>query len=620
MGYALNNNNNNTTIVKPQHEPLDSQSSFIEVEDSFLDSLLNLNGWVEQDSSLADVMNPEQNPQMEVNNDLGSLIQEQISKVSLTSTDQVNNINSDNTANDQEVKTVKEDEVNNNINNNNTDNTEVSVDDDAVEVVNDNGANDNIDNCEDDEEDGDNDSEEDESSSSSSSSASSSDDEDEDDESAKEEVEMEEGEIGDAMVAWSDGDEDGGDIVKGPIRSANEAKDLPPVPPVTVTILPHHQTLPVGAVLSIMGSQVVVEGVENHNPLSEGSILWITETRSPLGVVDEIFGPVKNPYYIVRYNSETEIPTRIQQGSLVSFVPEFADYVLNNNNLYKKGYDASGENDEECSDDLEFSDDEKEAEHKRKMKMAKRGLNGEKNAGVKKDKKSRNRGGKWKNDQQSSASRPNNVLNNGQTGGPSNGPTNMPTNGPNIWPTSGPNNGPTTGGPNNGAYAFAQAPNMMPTGVWPFGFPQMQPQNIGFPPSGPPFMQPGFIPQPYPNPQFNTAQGPMFPNNFVQNVPPNFGAFASWNSNMPQNNFNPNQPQAGSPMVYAGLPQGVAMPNGPQMENNNAGVRPFVAGNGENSQNTNKGNGFSNRGGRSGRGFQRGGGRFRGGRGGSRSG
>ncbi|GKE08594.1 H/ACA ribonucleoprotein complex non-core subunit NAF1, partial [Tanacetum coccineum] len=116
--------------------------------------------------------------------------------------------------------------------------------------------------------------------------------------------------------------------------------DLPLVPPVTVTIQPHHQTLPVGVVLSITAR-----------------------------VVDEIFGPVKNPYYIVRFNSESEVPAGIEQDSLISFIPEFADYVLNNNNLYKKGYDAYGENDEELSEELEFSNDEKEAEYKKMIKM-----------------------------------------------------------------------------------------------------------------------------------------------------------------------------------------------------------------------------------------------------------
>ncbi|KAJ0788838.1 putative H/ACA ribonucleoprotein complex, subunit Gar1/Naf1 [Helianthus annuus] len=558
MGYAPPPTNN--TKLKPQQQPLDQ--SFVEVEDSFLDTLLNFEGWVEDhpNISLAEVMNPEQNPSLEQMNtsegskNLGDLIEEQIGKVCLTSGAE-----------------LKEEVNDNNVSNGDVDNGEVKTVEGDVE-----------------------DSEEEDESSSSGNSSSSDDDdeeEEEEEEGVKGEGEMEEGEIKDEVIAWSDADDEDGDGVKGPIRSKNEVQDLPPVTPVTVTIQPHHQTLPVGAVLSIMGSQVVVEGVEVHNPLSEGSILWITESRSPLGAVDEIFGPVKNPYYIVRYNSETEIPTGLEQGSLISFVPEFADYVLNNNNLYKKGYDASGENDEELSEELEFSDDEKEAEYKRMIKMAKRGSTGEKNGRTKTDKKSKNRGGNWKNDQQPSAS------------------------GPNHGPTSGPNNGPTCG-PTSGPYAFSQAPNI-PSGVWPFGFSPIQLQNIGFPPNGPPFMQQNFIQQPFQNPQFNTPPGQMFSGNFVPGVPPNFGAFVSWPSGMPQNNFN--QSQMGPPMVFAGLPQGVAMPNQLQMENNNGVVRPFVAAaNGESSQNPNQGNGFSNRGGR--KPFQRRGGCFRGGRSGPRSG
>ncbi|EPS60855.1 hypothetical protein M569_13946, partial [Genlisea aurea] len=150
-------------------------------------------------------------------------------------------------------------------------------------------------------------------------------------------------------------------------------QELPLVPPVMVTLQPHHLTVPVGRILSIVGSKVVVEGAEKHNPLNEGSILWIDETRSALGVVDEIFGPVKNPYYVVRYNSEDEVPRGIEQGAtVVSFVEEFASHVLNDKNLYRKGYDASGDNDEELSDEAEFSDDEKEAEYRKAQKMKKR--------------------------------------------------------------------------------------------------------------------------------------------------------------------------------------------------------------------------------------------------------
>ncbi|CAL0303915.1 unnamed protein product [Lupinus luteus] len=177
----------------------------------------------------------------------------------------------------------------------------------------------------------------------------------------------------DIHVLDFDDDDDGGGERKGePIRSKNEFENLPPVPPVEVTLEPHHHVQPVGVIMSILGAQVVVEGVEKHEPLNEGSILWVTESRKPLGLIDEIFGPVKNPYYIVRYNSENEVPKGISAGTLISFVPEFADYVLNNKDVHKKGYDASGANDEELSDEYEFSDDEKEAEYRRTQRATKR--------------------------------------------------------------------------------------------------------------------------------------------------------------------------------------------------------------------------------------------------------
>lgn len=278
-----------------------------------------------------------------------------------------------------------------------------------------------------------------ESSSASSSSSSSSDDDDEEEDDRDdmekkrdEPCELEEGEIrgadqignesgdeeeddDDVEVAWSDvdifdeGDEEE-EAIKGPIRSKNELEVLPPVPPVDVTLEPHHQMLPVGVVLSIVDTKVIVEGVEKHNPLNEGSILWITESRSPLGLVDEIFGPVINPYYMVRYNSESEIPPGIQVGTPISFVQEFADHVLNNKDLYRKGYDASGANDEEVSDEAEFSDDEKEAEYKRMQKMSKRGMN-DYNAGSKKNnrKRGKHKMEPWKNGQPSPHQTPTDV-------------------------------------------------------------------------------------------------------------------------------------------------------------------------------------------------------------------
>ncbi|MED6125422.1 hypothetical protein PIB30_068382 [Stylosanthes scabra] len=250
-------------------------------------------------------------------------------------------------------------------------------------------------------------------SSSSSSEESSSDDSDSGDDDEEEggeengkdagaDAEVEEGEIDgsdddddvEKMIGWSmeddggEGDDDEADVAGGgPIKSKNELEDLPPVPPVNATLEPSHQMRPVGVVMSKLGAKVIVEGIEKHDPLSEGSILWVTESRKPLGLIDEIFGPVKNPYYVVRYNSENEVPSEVQGGTLISFVLEFANYVLNNKDLYKKGYDASGANDEELSDEVEFSDDEKEAEYRRMQRMAKRGPNDQNSSKSKHNKK-----------------------------------------------------------------------------------------------------------------------------------------------------------------------------------------------------------------------------------------
>uniref|UniRef100_A0ACD5Z2U8 Uncharacterized protein n=1 Tax=Avena sativa TaxID=4498 RepID=A0ACD5Z2U8_AVESA len=180
---------------------------------------------------------------------------------------------------------------------------------------------------------------------------------------------IEEGEL---MVGINDDDDEEEGALTGCINSKHDVEVLPPVPKIKIQLEPHHKTLPVGTISAIMGERVIVEGSVQHNPLNEGSILWITESRTPLGIVEELFGPVKNPYYLVRYNSAEEVPAGISAGTAVSFVIEFADHILNVKELYTKGYDESGGNAEDQTDDPEFSDDEKEAEYKRSLRLAKR--------------------------------------------------------------------------------------------------------------------------------------------------------------------------------------------------------------------------------------------------------
>ncbi|CDY15463.1 BnaA08g27470D [Brassica napus] len=208
--------------------------------------------------------------------------------------------------------------------------------------------------------------------------------------SVDEEHEVEEDDVNE-MVAWSnDEDEDLGWQTNEPLRTKNELKELPPVPPVDVTLEPHHVMLPLGVVLSVMSTQVTVGGMEEHGPLAEGSILWLTERRTPLGLVDEIFGQVECPLYSVRFNSENEVPEGVSEGTPVSYVADYAQHILNIKELQKKGYDTSGDNDKEIAEELEFSDDEKEAQYRKTQKMEKRGMMDDQKDGNTRNKKKKN--------------------------------------------------------------------------------------------------------------------------------------------------------------------------------------------------------------------------------------
>ncbi|XP_055823750.1 H/ACA ribonucleoprotein complex non-core subunit NAF1 isoform X2 [Solanum dulcamara] len=453
-----------------------------------------------------------------------------------------------------------------------------------------------------------------ESESESSSSAASSSDSDEDESSSNDEAEgevaMEEGEIiasdPDEMVGWDEDDEDTG--VKGPIRSKNEVQVLPPVPEVTATLQPHHQMQPVGVVSSIIGAQVVVEGVEKHSPLCDGSILWMTEGKSPLGIVDEIFGPVKNPYYIVRYNSDHEVPSGIHPGTLISFVPEFSSHILNDKSLYKKGYDASGENDEEASED-EFSDDEKEAEYRRMLKMKKRGITNDQKPGNKDKRNLKNRSQNWKHDQgaatdvqyekcKPSVDQSRRVIPAGATP-PDQGihqSASRQGHGQSIRPPSVPTfphmqNSPGLAAPS--------------TGVWPNGIPYQQPQNMGFPNTlpniGMSWPQQGHPQQmlqiPLPNAlPFEQQINPTLPSSFMfPGGLPNFGAgpsFGPWPA-FGQNVFGQSPMAMGLPGQFTQAPVnlgGQVPANGPQSgQNSNTQPNAVVPGYINGSPNFNQG-------------------------------
>eukprot|EP00252_Welwitschia_mirabilis_P001410 TRINITY_DN11277_c0_g1_i3.p1 TRINITY_DN11277_c0_g1~~TRINITY_DN11277_c0_g1_i3.p1 ORF type:complete len:438 (-),score=110.03 TRINITY_DN11277_c0_g1_i3:1270-2583(-) len=148
----------------------------------------------------------------------------------------------------------------------------------------------------------------------STSSSSESDDSEEEEESDEKEV-LEEGEIKPSKKDKEFKDRDLDELSEeGPSDSKEPVENLPPVPPLNFELLPDQKIQPAGVVTSVLGTSVVVEGIELRGALNEGTILWVTENRLPLGYIDEVFGPVKSPYYLVRFNKLEDMPVYVKEG------------------------------------------------------------------------------------------------------------------------------------------------------------------------------------------------------------------------------------------------------------------------------------------------------------------
>ena len=188
-----------------------------------------------------------------------------------------------------------------------------------------------------------------------------------------------------------------------PPRTKNEIPaEQRPAPPPPPPIGADEAIVPIGDVISVVGDTVVVQSLPNTPPLDEESVLCL-DTRLGLGAVEEVFGPVASPLYALRVpksrgggsaegggvaegaaegaaegtaeGAEVAIASDVKVGARV-YVVEGRSRVIETKGLYTKGYDNSGQNDEEVDDDEDYSDDEKEAEAKKKRKQKKRGADG----------------------------------------------------------------------------------------------------------------------------------------------------------------------------------------------------------------------------------------------------
>ncbi|GAB9464288.1 hypothetical protein Gpo141_00001723 [Globisporangium polare] len=202
-----------------------------------------------------------------------------------------------------------------------------------------------------------------------SSSEESSDDDDDDDDESEEDRNKLRAEIEAAM------EKEENKASSVPLKTANEVAAIPVREP-GVELTADCPIARCGTILnvSVPGLMATIKSDMNAKPLDEGSVLCF-EDRAVLGCVDEVFGPVMMPMYLVRFENAEKMPAQAAVSSVVFFATEHTTYIVPEK-IADKGTDASNIFDEETDETL-YSDDEAEAAAKRQNRKRNRGGNAE---------------------------------------------------------------------------------------------------------------------------------------------------------------------------------------------------------------------------------------------------
>lgn len=130
-----------------------------------------------------------------------------------------------------------------------------------------------------------------------------------------------------------------------------------------------------GEIVNIMDQAVIIRGLPSShtNHVLDSETLLVFDDRKVLGYIYETFGPTAQPLYQVKFNSTFPLDTdKIRLARQVFHVPGRSRFVAVDS-IRIKGSDASNLYDEEPAVyELEFSDDEAEAAHKRNLKHGRR--------------------------------------------------------------------------------------------------------------------------------------------------------------------------------------------------------------------------------------------------------
>ena len=182
------------------------------------------------------------------------------------------------------------------------------------------------------------------------------------------------------LMQGDGGSDDEGDGIRkkegGLLRTANERlEEVIPKPDIVVTEDMKIEEL--GNVELVVESTVVIKAKTSgeYQVLEPGSLICLKD-RSVVGVVADLIGRVEEPRYTIRFTNDDDIREAClsETGTTVYYVPDHSTFVFTLPLKAVKGSDASNFHDEEVgAEEMEFSDDEAEAEHKRQMKAKRQG-------------------------------------------------------------------------------------------------------------------------------------------------------------------------------------------------------------------------------------------------------
>ncbi|GAA5890642.1 hypothetical protein JCM5296_004326 [Sporobolomyces johnsonii] len=169
-------------------------------------------------------------------------------------------------------------------------------------------------------------------------------------------------------------DDESGPSSKVAPKTEHELEPEPSLPPVQ-KLDEGAEIARFGRVESVIESVVVVKADTSGDwrVLDEGTVVcW--EDKTVIGTIFETFGSVQQPFYSIRFpSSALPDPSIFTLQRPVFYSPSLAQFVFTRDLRNIKGSDASNVWDEEAgAGEIEFSDDEEEAEYKRRIKAERR--------------------------------------------------------------------------------------------------------------------------------------------------------------------------------------------------------------------------------------------------------